>query len=612
MREGQEIGSYVLESPLGKGGMGEVFLARHKSLGRRAAIKVLAVAVDEPQFHERFSREARAQAQLSHPNVARVLDHVQKDGRWYLITEYMPRGTLKDVLDQGPGPVPPAQALAWTRQALRGLEYAHRQGIVHRDVKPANVLVNEHGEAAVTDFGLAMVAGGERLTQTGTALGTPAYMSPEQVSGDREVDHRTDVYSMGVVLYELLTGRVPFPMKSASEVVRVLVNEPPPLREVNPSLPPELEGLVMRALAKNPDARYADCKEFAEAVGRCERGEAVAAPPPLPPPLPPEPTVVVSPAAQLTPPPQARRTSPWAVAAILAILAIGGLGLAAAAVYYVLPTFLGDAEAGTTPPESKGEGGAEPLPIGTADGAMDGPEPVALGAADETSPAEPGAGQVVGSRELLSFADGAQESDLSDLSDLSDSSDRVEQPEIAEVLPPPPLPPPPLPPPPPPPPPPLLPARPVVAVVAFGDPLFAGAFEAELEDRLRGAGFDVADERNSLRLADLLRRWGDDVAVPEILPLLEDEGFHVVVVAQVEVVGYRELQYLGRYSQATQARLRLNAYLVGEGSAMGPGWSEAVEYTELNAAGKAETAMLGASGSLSEAIHQGWRAYRRR
>ncbi|MCG8459937.1 MAG: protein kinase, partial [Holophagales bacterium] len=272
---GQTIGSYVLESKLGEGGMGEVYLGRHQSLDTLAAVKVMAPAFShDPRLHERFSREAKTQAQLRHPNIAQVLDHVEHDGRWFLVVEYMPNGTLEDALAQRHEPLETADALAWGRQALLGLDHAHERGIVHRDIKPANLLINERGEAAVTDFGIALEAGARRLTQTGVSIGTPEYMSPEQIRGAADLDRRTDIYSMGVVLYELLANRVPFHADSIFEVQRAQVSDPPPpLRTAAPQVPEALEAIVMRALAKDPDERYATCGEFAESIESFERGE---------------------------------------------------------------------------------------------------------------------------------------------------------------------------------------------------------------------------------------------------------------------------------------------------------------------------------------------------
>ncbi|MGH9465474.1 MAG: serine/threonine-protein kinase, partial [Thermoanaerobaculia bacterium] len=264
---GTQIGSWIIESPLGKGGMGQVYLARHKSLDTLAAVKVLAPTLDEEEFRSRFFQEAKSQARLRHPNIAHVLDHIEQDGQWFLVVEYMERGSLADRLLSLTQPLPAHGAITYSRQALAGLGHAHEHGVVHRDVKPANLLLNERDEVAVTDFGIAMVEGEHRLTGTGLAVGTPRYMSPEQIMDPKGVDHRCDIYSMGIVLYQLLLGRVPFESDSNFEIQRAQVYEtPPPMREIDPQIPPQLERIVLRALAKKPEERYGSCAEFAQAL----------------------------------------------------------------------------------------------------------------------------------------------------------------------------------------------------------------------------------------------------------------------------------------------------------------------------------------------------------
>ncbi len=264
---GTQIGSWTIESHLGKGGMGQVYLARHRTLDTLAAVKVLAPTLDEEEFRRRFFQEAKTQARLRHPNIAHVLDYIEQDGKWFLVVEYMEKGSLADHLLTQTQPLPALGAISYSRQALAGLGHAHEHGVVHRDVKPANLLLNERNEVAVTDFGIAMVEGEHRLTSTGLSVGTPRYMSPEQIMDPKGVDHRCDIYSMGIVLYQLLLGRVPFESDSSFEIQRAQVYEtPPPMRQIDPRIPPELERIVLRALAKKAEDRFASCTEFAEAL----------------------------------------------------------------------------------------------------------------------------------------------------------------------------------------------------------------------------------------------------------------------------------------------------------------------------------------------------------
>ncbi len=291
---GQEIGNWRIESKVGEGGMGTVYLARHQTLGTPAALKVLAHTLSrDEKFRERFMREAQAQAQLRHPGIAQVMDFIEQGEDLFLVIEYLPGGTLAERLERDPK-VTPMTALSWTEQALLALDYAHQHRVIHRDIKPSNLMFDEAGHPKVVDFGIALTLDGRRLTTTG-ALGTPHYMSPEQVRRPLDVDHRTDVYAMGVVLYEMLAGRPPFDAASDFDLRYAQVNEPPkPLREQNPEIPEELEALVFRALAKNPDERYSGCGEFARALAAFEKPVAIppiSTPPPLPPPLPGPPPV---------------------------------------------------------------------------------------------------------------------------------------------------------------------------------------------------------------------------------------------------------------------------------------------------------------------------------
>ncbi|MGH9764939.1 MAG: serine/threonine-protein kinase, partial [Blastocatellia bacterium] len=250
-----------------------VYLARHRHLNALAALNVLYASYTHDRgFRDRFLQEAQTQYQLQHPNIARVIDYIEQQDQYYLVVEYLPGGTITDMMDHTGGPVEVAKALTWAKQALSGLDYAHQRGVIHRDVKPSNIMFDESGCVKVVDFGIALVVGGRRLTSTGVTMGTPEYMSPEQIVRPKEVDHRTDVYSMGVVLYDTLTGRVPFEGDTDFAVRTAQVNDtPPPLRMLNPSISPALEQVVMKVLAKDPDQRYSGCGEF---IGALEQFDA--------------------------------------------------------------------------------------------------------------------------------------------------------------------------------------------------------------------------------------------------------------------------------------------------------------------------------------------------
>jgi eukaryotic-like serine/threonine-protein kinase len=271
-------GRYRVIRRLGSGGMADVYCAEDSQLGRRVALKVLHRRfAEDQQFVERFRREASSAAGLQHPNIVGIFDRGEWDGTYYIAMEFVEGRTLKDIIRQK-GPAPPEAAVDITLQVLRAARFAHKRGIVHRDIKPHNVLIDQDGRVRVTDFGIAR-AGTSDMTETGSIMGTAQYLSPEQAQG-RPVDARSDLYSIGIVLYELLTGQVPFDAESPVTVALKQVNETPvPPRQLVPEIPPALEAIVLRALEKDPARRFADADEFIAAL---EAGRVAPIPPPPP------------------------------------------------------------------------------------------------------------------------------------------------------------------------------------------------------------------------------------------------------------------------------------------------------------------------------------------
>jgi tRNA A-37 threonylcarbamoyl transferase component Bud32 len=308
-------GRYELEELVGTGGMSSVYRAHDRLLARKVALKVLHEHYGSDEAHvERFRREARAVATLSHPNIVSVIDRGEHEGRQFIVFEYVEGETLKRLIERtGPMPVPAALELAI--QIARGLSFAHGQGLVHRDVKPQNVLLNGNGDAKVTDFGIARSLDVQHgMTQTGTVLGTSDYIAPEQAQG-RRVDEHSDVYSLGVVLYELLTTKVPFPGENFVAVAMRHINEPPPsVRVERPDVPLHVEAALQTAMAKDPGDRFPTMAAFCQELEACLRelsfgdGDGTQIIPPLPRP---------------------RRhggLSPWPVLAlIVSLLAIGAI-----------------------------------------------------------------------------------------------------------------------------------------------------------------------------------------------------------------------------------------------------------------------------------------------
>jgi beta-lactam-binding protein with PASTA domain len=273
---------YKLVSRLGSGGMADVFLAEDEQLGRKVALKLLYPRfAEDPGFVERFRREAQAAAGLQHPNVVSVYDRGSYDGTYYIAMEYLPGRSLKQLI-RAEAPLDPIRAIDITLQILKAARFAHRRGVIHRDLKPHNVIVDESDNAKVTDFGIAR-AGASDMTETGSIMGTAQYLSPEQAQG-HAVSAGSDLYSIGVVLYEMLTGRVPFDAESAVSIALKHVSEaPPPMTVFNPAVPAELEQVVMWALNKNPVDRPANADQFITALEQAraaiqsgERGQRTA------------------------------------------------------------------------------------------------------------------------------------------------------------------------------------------------------------------------------------------------------------------------------------------------------------------------------------------------
>ena len=282
--EGYRLGGrYEIQELLGEGGMSAVYKAFDHNLKRTVAVKIIHPhLVDDEDFVRRFETEARAVAQLHHPNIVQVYDFATEGELHYMVLEYIPGETLQAVLErlraQGER-LPLAEALDLMVQIADAVAYAHEQGMVHRDLKPANIILRPTGEPVLTDFGLARIMGGSHRTRTGMVLGTVFYMAPEQVLGEH-VDQRADVYSLGVMLYELLTGRLPYEGENLAEIMQQHLSAPlPDPREIVPDLPPALAEVVKRAMAKSPEERFQTASELKEALEAAFVGKGAAAEP---------------------------------------------------------------------------------------------------------------------------------------------------------------------------------------------------------------------------------------------------------------------------------------------------------------------------------------------
>jgi eukaryotic-like serine/threonine-protein kinase len=264
-------GRYRILRKLGSGGMANVYLAEDEELGRRVAIKILNDKhANDEQFVERFRSEAKHAAGLSHPNIVSIYDRGEAEGTYYIAMEYLEGRSLKELI-QSRGPAPVSIAIEYARQILAALRVSHRTGVIHRDIKPHNVLVDGEGRLKVTDFGIAR-AGPSQMTEAGSIVGTAQYLSPEQAQG-APVSESSDLYSVGIVLYELLTGEVPFSGESPVEIaMKHLSKVPAPPSQLRPEIPHDLDLVVMRALAKSPDERYQSADEMDADLARVARG----------------------------------------------------------------------------------------------------------------------------------------------------------------------------------------------------------------------------------------------------------------------------------------------------------------------------------------------------
>ena len=278
---GKTIGTYQIVEQIGRGGMATVFKAYQPSMDRYVAIKILpSHFTEDASFMGRFTQEARTLARLEHPHILPVHDYGEQDGTTYLVMRYVQAGTLKDLVTRG-GPLDLKETARVIGQVGGALDYAHSRDVIHRDIKPSNVLVDERGNTFLTDFGIAkLVAETAQFTASGAVIGTPAYMSPEQGMG-QPADYRCDIYSLGVVLYELVTGRVPYEAETPLAVLLKHVNDPLPLpRQIKPDLPEAVERVILKAMAKSPDDRFQSAQQMVDALASAVAARPVEVAPP--------------------------------------------------------------------------------------------------------------------------------------------------------------------------------------------------------------------------------------------------------------------------------------------------------------------------------------------
>jgi predicted Ser/Thr protein kinase len=635
-----KIGHYTIVSELGRGGMGVVYLAHEESLNRYVAIKVLGEQLSsDPTFVTRFVREAQAAAALSHPNIIQIFFIGEDAGRNYFVMEYVRgKSLLNMVRDEGriDGP----RAARYVLQAANGLAAAHDRGFLHRDIKPANLLVDERGLVKIADFGLALPQdAATRLTAAGMLVGTPGYLSPEQCMG-KPLDLRTDIYSLGVTYYEILTGSMPFQADSPMALLhKILQEEPPDISTLNRDVDEDTRRIVHRMIAKDREQRYANCHEVVAelekciagagghvgvggvpgvvgsgAEGRTVRMQDSGAPPPAPVqtkpvdvtpaappvevaasehPFPSVPAAVSAPSAlvpapEVLPVPAAAPATAQSSRAALVILALVAVFVAvvAAAGFFALRSplvqrFFPWRSAAHT--AQTGETSASKAVAATAGntGSMEGVESPKTTAESQSEagenavPAAPAAaGGMVGQErhataETRTARAPAPARGVARVSE-STRGRALAQEEVtagtapsrgsAETA---------------------APALRGVAVGVLGDQPIAGTVSSFLESELQGAGLQPLDAASLPETGDLFGGGGEP-RIPSLMSALRAEGVAVLVLARVEHVGERVLNYMDRSDVAYTSRVTLTCFDVATGRPKGRSLVATIEYTTLN------------------------------
>jgi len=612
------IGHYKIVSELGRGGMGVVLKAHEESLNRFVAIKLLGDHLEEDaEYVERFVREAQSAAALSHPNIVQIYAISEDEGHHYFVMEYV-HGTSVQRMIQTKGKIPPAEAARLIIQAAAGLHVAHAQDVVHRDIKPANLMVTDQGLVKIADFGLALMgAATTRLTATGMLMGTPGYLSPEQCL-DQSPDHRTDIYSLGVTFFEMVTGTMPFRADSPLALLRLIVEvDPPDIQDLNPEVDAELRGIIARMLAKDRDERYSNCSEvmadiqsWLEANGeplQSAAGTAVGVMPPPPPstpdndintqptvavqsaatqppepPVPPPAPIATAPApspeatAPATQPqtPQPRSRTGLIVAAIVVFMALG----ATAAVVVTLKSGILENIINRDKPQQVAElpeqnevevqesNDAAPLtdPDPPAENTYSDETGVGAESGNTDSPVVSGASSsTAGDSEAISTNRNAQGSPKT--SNIHREADAKAQ-GNASTSPPPRI---------------VAPPPTATVVLAVGEQLLAVEAEEYVKERLRRAGVEILEITSIPGLEGFVNT--ESRPSPEQVREVLRPYARFFVPLRVEYLGDRAISYMGQRDIVYQARVNMGLVDLQSGRRMGKPNMIKVEYTQLNA-----------------------------
>lgn len=546
------IGKYEIVSELGRGGMGVVFKAWEDSLQRFVAIKMLGDQLtDDENLVARFLREARSVADLNHPNVVQVFAVDTHEGRPYFAMEYVEGDSLSELIRTS-RKIDPKRAITLVKEVASGLSAAHDKGVVHRDIKPDNIMLTKHGGVKVVDFGVARVDDpNTKLTATGMAVGTPNYISPEVCLG-LDVDKRSDLFSMGIVFYEMLTGNTPFTADSPLEMMTNVVKaEVPDITSLNPEIDENLRMILYHMLEKKPDYRYQDFHEVLQDIDAYLAGKPLvhaskSASQPTMYVATPAPGSAVTEEVPTSHNPAAGNRIPWAAALILLLVA------GAASGWWFLR---GDA----MPPE---EIIADEIPvIETAEPGEN--QPVANEAIPETDDSQIVDSGGDSSPPLDPIAPPAEE-----VAPSSSAID-VNPGAIVNAEPEPPAPP--------------DYSDPGLVVVVNGDANVATAFESAIESALSDANFTVINEQ-------FFDGFRSNANLASIGKMAQENGGDVVVLADIRIAGSQTLEFYGRSEQQTIATLQVTAMLPAERRNLGAPWQASLEYTAINAAEQARDA----------------------
>ncbi len=597
----ERIGHYSIVSELGRGGMGVVYKAHEESLNRMVALKVLGRHLSEDEsFVERFKREAQSAAALNHPNIVQVYAIDVFEGQHYFAMEYVEGSSIQQII-KSQGPFDPVTAARLILQAASGLDAAHGRGIVHRDIKPANLMLDERGLVKIADFGLALLAAGTtRLTATGMFMGTPGYLSPEQCL-DEDIDQRTDIYSLGVTLYEMLTGVIPLNADSPLALLRQIIDvEPKDVGELRPEVPETLRVILRKMMAKKPENRYANCADliddlqsWLETTGgaKSNPGAIVAATVAASSPgINNGPTVVIGSVQKAENVSRdkstggSRRMSAAWVTAMIVIL-VAGIGYSAWHFGVVEDTDLGSLEIATTQPPVQAGTDNFMKPEAAIDEQTDTHSSLQVDERPEYPPGiserqdeiDTGSGTAfaaVTKPEISTGADGSP----NDERQTEASADRLETSR----------------------PPPAAPIEATigsgVALVSIGEILLADTAADYVRQALERHGIAVLDGMRISGVAAMLEDGGGNIE-----ELIRPHARYLVFI-RADFTGERELHYMGRYDTEFQARLSLDTHDLLDGNPVGPGVHTSIGYTRLSVEGKVDDLLRPKFGRIASEL----------